>query len=170
MSFIATDEFSVKITKITLRIGVLWTHTLLFSFWLDFNSMDHGHINQVHTSQKPSFTNIWDLQFNFVECESFLESDSPDILTLCETNLYDSIDSDNISVRGYLLPLIWKDSTTYMHHLAVYVKDGLPFYRTCLYKTLQILTSVFNSLYFTQCLTSLSSINHLLHLYLFYFI
>ena len=38
-------------------------------------------------------------------CKSFLASNSPDILALCETNLDDSIDSGNISVRGYL-PLI----------------------------------------------------------------
>ena len=36
---------------------------------------------------------------NFVDCESFLESNSPDILALCETNLDDSIDSGNFSVR-----------------------------------------------------------------------
>ena len=42
---------------------------------------------------------------NFVDGESFLESNSPDILALCETNLDDSIDSGNFSVRGYL-PLI----------------------------------------------------------------
>ena len=40
---------------------------------------------------------------NFVHCESFLESNSSDILALCETNLDDSIDSGNFSVRGYLL-------------------------------------------------------------------
>ena len=79
-----------------------------------------------HNSLKPSFTNIWGFCSNFVECESFLESDSPDILALCETNLDDSIDSGNFSVRGYL-PLIRKDSSTHMHGLAVYVKEGLPF-------------------------------------------
>ena len=63
---------------------------------------------------------------NFVDCESFLESNSPDILALCETNLDDSIDSGNFSVRGYL-PLIRKDSSTHMHGLTVYVKEGLPF-------------------------------------------
>ena len=68
------------------------------------------------------------LRSNFVECESFLESSSPDILALCETNLDDSIDSGNFSVRGYL-PLIRKDSITHMHGLAVYVKEGLPFAR-----------------------------------------
>ena len=39
--------------------------------------------------------------------------------------LSDSIDSDNFCVRGYL-PLIQKDSSTHMHCLRVYVKEGLP--------------------------------------------
>ena len=81
-----------------------------------------------HNSLKPSFTNIQGLHSNFVDCESFLESNSPDILALCETNLDDSIDSSNFSVTGYL-PLIRKDSSTHMHGLAVYVKDKLPFAR-----------------------------------------
>ena len=45
---------------------------------------------------------------------------------LCETNLDDSINSDNFSVRGYL-PLIQKDFSTHIHGLVVYVKEGLPF-------------------------------------------
>ena len=60
-----------------------------------------------HNSLKLSFTNIRGLRSNFVECESFLESNSPDILALCETNLDDSIDSGNFSVRSYL-PFILK--------------------------------------------------------------
>ena len=83
---------------------------------------------ELHNSLKLSFTNILGLRSNFVDCESFLESNSPDILALCETNLDDSIDSGNFSVRGYL-PLIRKDSSTHMHGLAVYVKEGLPFAR-----------------------------------------
>ena len=47
--------------------------------------------------------NIGGLYSNFVECESFLESDSPYILAPCKTNLDDSIDSGNISVTSYLL-------------------------------------------------------------------
>ena len=58
--------------------------------------------------------NIWGFRSNFVDCESFLESNSLDILALCETNLDDSIDSGNFSVRGYL-PLIRKDSSAHMH-------------------------------------------------------
>ena len=79
-----------------------------------------------HNSLKLSFTNIRGLRSNFVDCESFLESNSPEILALCETNLDDSIDSGNFSVRDYL-PLIQKHSSTHMHGLAVHVKGGLPF-------------------------------------------
>ena len=81
---------------------------------------------ELHNSLKISFTNILGLHSNFVDCESFFKSNSPDILALCETNLDNSIDSGNFSVRGYL-PLIRKDSGTHMHGLAVYVKEGLPF-------------------------------------------
>ena len=55
-----------------------------------------------HNSLKLSFTSIQGLRLNFVECESFLEPSSPDILALCEANLDDSIDSGNFSLRGYL--------------------------------------------------------------------
>ena len=63
-------------------------------------------------SLKPSFTNILGLHSNFVDCESFVESNFLDILAQCEINLDDSIDSGNFSVRGYL-PLIQKDSGTH---------------------------------------------------------
>ena len=91
-------------------------------------------VNQItlnYTTLKRSFTNIRGLCFNFDECESFLESNSRDILALCERNLDVSIDSGNFSVRGYL-PLIREDSSTHMHSLAVYAKEGLPAI-TCTY-------------------------------------
>ena len=81
-----------------------------------------------HNSLKLSFTNIRGLRSNFDDSESFLESNSPVISALCETNLDDSIYTGNFSVRGYL-PLIRKDSSTHIHGLAVYVKEGLPFAR-----------------------------------------
>ena len=59
-------------------------------------------ILESHNSLKLSFTNISGLCSNFVNCESFLESNSPDILALCETDLDNSTDSDNFSMRGYL--------------------------------------------------------------------
>ena len=97
-----------------------------------------------HNSLKLSFTNIRGLRSNFVDCESFLESNSPDILALCETNLDDSIVSGSFSVRGYL-PLIRKDSSTHMHGLAVYVKEGLISRKLCRFL-----------LMFSTCFTSLS--------------
>ena len=57
---------------------------------------------ETHKSLKLSFMNIQGLHLNYIECESFFESDSPDILALCDTNLDDSVDSDNFSVMGYL--------------------------------------------------------------------
>ena len=79
-------------------------------------------------SLQPSFTNIRGLRSNFVHCESFLESNSPDIPALCQPNLDDSIGFGNFSVTGYF-PFIRKDSITYIHGLAVYVKEGIPFAR-----------------------------------------
>ena len=52
------------------------------------------HNLESHNSLKLSFTNTQGLRSNFVDREPFLESNSPDILALCETNLDDSIDSD----------------------------------------------------------------------------
>ena len=78
-----------------------------------------------YNSLKLSFTNIWGFLSNFVNCEFFLESNSLDILALCETNFDDSSDYGNFSV-GYL-PLIQKDSINHMYGLAAYVKEGLPF-------------------------------------------
>ena len=57
-------------------------------------------------SLKLSFKNIRGLRSNFVDCcESLLQSNLPDTLALFETNLDDSIDSGNFSVRVYF-PLI----------------------------------------------------------------
>ena len=40
-----------------------------------------------HNSLKLGFTNIQGLRSNFFDCKYFLESNSPDILALCETDL-----------------------------------------------------------------------------------
>ena len=92
---------------------------------------------------RPSFKFYWNNK-------SFLESNFPVIRALCETNLDDFIGSGNFFVRGYL-PLIWKDASTHMHGLAVYVKEGLPFtWDLSLENSAD--TYVFDWLYFTQCL------------------
>ena len=119
-----------------------------------------------------SFMNIWGLCLNIVDCESFLESNSSDILTLCETNLDDSIDSGDFSVRGYL-PSSWKTLVFICMVLQFIWMKSFLLHGTYLQKTLQIITYVFDWLYFTQCLTSFSSIDHLFRLYAcfwFYFI
>ena len=79
-----------------------------------------------HNSLKLSFTNIRGLYSNFVDCECFIELNSPGIFALYETNGDDSTDSGELSVRGYLC-LNRKDFSTHVHGLAVYVKEGLPF-------------------------------------------
>ena len=79
-----------------------------------------------HNSLKLSFSNIQSLYLNFVKCRPFLESNSFDILALCETNLDDSIESGHFSMWVYLL-LIRNDSVTHMYGLAVYVKEELLF-------------------------------------------
>ena len=66
----------------------------------------------LHNSLKLSFTKIQGLHLNFVDCKSFFESNSLDILVLCKANLDDSMDSGNFSVRGYV-PLIQNDSSTH---------------------------------------------------------
>ena len=94
-----------------------------------FSSMNFGHISdnfELHISLKHCFRNMQVLHSNFVDCESFLESNSSNILALCNTILGDSIDSGNFSARGYL-SLIWNYSSSHVHSLAVYVKEGPPF-------------------------------------------
>ena len=80
---------------------------------------------ELHNSLKLSFANIWGLCSDLVDCKSFLWSNSPSFL-LCERDLDDSTDSGNFSVRGNL-PLLRKDSSTHMHGLTVFVKEGIPF-------------------------------------------
>ena len=118
---------------------------------------------------KLSFTNIQGLRANFVECESFLESNSPVIRALCETNLDNSIDSGNFSGTGYL-PLIQKYFITHLHDLAVFVKEGL-----LIAQALSLENSVNSYLYFQLALRHsvsyfFSSTNHLLCLYAQFFI
>ena len=130
VSFATTDEFSVRVKSITPRT----TLTVYFSIFnlLKLNKVwphYQKHVNQLnfqssnfesHNSLKLSSMNIWDLRLDCLDCDSFLESISPDILAVCDTNLDGSIDSGNFFVRGYF-PLFRKDSITHMHSLTVYV-------------------------------------------------
>ena len=95
--------------------------------------------------------------FEFCYCKSFLESNSPGVLALCETNLDDSIDPGNFSVRGYL-PLIPKDSSTHMNALAIYVNEGLPF-------TWDLSLEKFADFYVCFSLALLDSVSYFFFLY-----
>ena len=84
---------------------------------------------ELHNSLKHSFANIWGLRSNCVNL-----SLNQTLLTflLCVRQIWIAQLFLANSVRGYFLcetylPLAWKDSTTCMHGLAVYVKEGLPF-------------------------------------------
>ena len=114
-----------------------------------------------HNSLKLSFMDIRGLCSNFVDCESFLESNFPDIPALCETNLDDSTDSGNFSGSGYL-PLIQKDSSTHIHGLTVYVKEGLPFARDTGLISRKLCRFL---LMFSICFTPLSSVSYFVFLY-----
>ena len=66
-----------------------------------------------HNSLTLSFTNIWGLCPNFLDCESFLESSSPDIHAPCERNLDDLIHSDNsfdVNLKGFYYSYAWSHS------------------------------------------------------------
>ena len=143
ISFVTTDEFLVrqqwgsqKLLQGLVSHGFI-AYLSVFNLFLTKGIMAilskgcKSDNFEPHKSLKLSFTDIWGLCSNFVECESFRESNSPGIVTLYESNLDDSIDSGNFSVvifRGYLF-LIWKVSITHMHGLAVYVKEEPPFAR-----------------------------------------
>ena len=158
VSFVMRDEFSVRLTKIATRIGISWIHSLsVFNLFLTqwiMATLSKGYKQdnfEPHKSLKCSFTNIWGLHLNFVECEFLLESNSPDILALYVTNLDDSIDSGNFSVRGYL-PLIWKYSVDSYAWSSSLCDRRISFYMGLISWNLNILHSV----------SSLSSINHFL--------
>ena len=110
-----------------------------------------------HNSLK--LTNILDLCSNFVECESFLESKSPDIHALFETKLDDSIGSGNCSeglssfnLKGFCCSYAW--SCCFCEERTSFC-TGLISRELC-----RFLHMFFDWHYFTQCLTSFPSINH----------
>ena len=110
-------------------IGISQTHGLPFCFnlfltqWMIAISKrcKPGNFEPLN-SQKLSFTNIWGLHSNFFECESFLESNSTDILALHKTKWDDSIDSGNFfyfSIMKAKLPheTIWNNPESTWNHL-----------------------------------------------------
>ena len=104
--FVMTEELSVRVRKVTLRIGVSWIHSqpvfldLFLTHKMSILWKGSKPDNfELHNSLKLSFAYISGLCSNFVECGSFLKSNSPDVFALCETNLNNSIDSGNFKMR-----------------------------------------------------------------------
>ena len=108
MSFVTTDEFSVRSQQLheglashELTVYLSISNIFLTQSIMAISKRCKPENFESLNSLKLSFTNICAFLLNFVEYESFLESNSPNILALCETNLDDSIDSGNFSVTGY---------------------------------------------------------------------
>ena len=105
--------------------------TAYFSFFNLFKLNELWPYYQKHVHKPDNFESHNSLKLTFKNVRglrSLLESNSPDILVLRETNLDDLIDFGNFSARGYLL-LMRKDSSTRVHGLTVYLKKGLAFAR-----------------------------------------
>ena len=94
VSFVTTDEFSVRVTKNYFQGLVSHELTVYLSvFEMTILSKRRKPDNfESHNTLKLSFTNIRGFHSNFFDCESFLELNSPDIRALSETNLDDSTD------------------------------------------------------------------------------
>ena len=101
--------------RVTLaRILPLW---FMPHFWLNrmvLLSVHEADNFESHNSLKLNFTNVRGFRSNYIGCESFLESNSLDILALGKANLEESIDFSNSSVMGYL-SLNWKDAVNHVH-------------------------------------------------------
>ena len=169
----------------TSKIGVSWTQSLAFLFLRIFNSFEMAVLQkgckpynfEPYNSLKHSFKNIRSLRSKFVVYESFPASNSPEILALCETKLDDSIYFCNFSLSVYVCVCVCV--CVFVWHLSFFRRillllcivfqfiwgKGFLLHGTYLYENLRILTYVFDWLYFIQCLTSFSSIDHLLRLY-----
>ena len=171
VSFVLTDEFSVIATKVTSRIGLMNSQpTFLFLTQWIMTILSKGckpDNFEPYNSLKLSFTNIQGLCSNFVECEYFLESNSPDILALCESNLDDLIDSGNFLVRFLVrryLPLIQNDSIAHMMVLQFMWRKDF-FCTRLISRKLWGFLLTFLTCFTSLSVTSFSSIDHLLCYY-----
>ena len=81
LGVVTTDQFPVRCHKNHFKDSCLMNSQPAFLFLLYFNFESHNSINL-------SFSNICSLHSNFVDCESFLESNSLDILTLPKTQIW----------------------------------------------------------------------------------
>ena len=122
-----------------------------------WDSSAHYELSFANILDRPSFKFCWSGIFSWIKLSWHSCSN--------QTNLDNSTDFGSFSMKSYL-PLIQEDSLLiYMVLKFMWRKDFLrtSFCMRLIFRKLcGILTYVFEWLYFTQCLTSFSSINHLL--------
>ena len=166
----------MRVTKITSKIGsheltaCLSVFDLFLTQWIMTISKGCTPDNfESKNSLKLSFTNICGLHSNLTECEFSLNQTLLKLLFYVRqtwmTHLILALSLWGVVFLKYERILL----LTFMVLQFMWRKDFL-LQETSLEKTVQILTYVFDWLYFTQYLTSFSSIDHLLHLYAQFFI
>ena len=122
-----TNEFSVRITKITSRIGVSWTHSLPFWLWPLFNSMKSPYYqtilskgsNQIHLL----YITLWNLPLPIFKV--FVQ-------ILLDVNLFlnQTLLTFFLYVRQHVILMLW-NKHKYQHPADVFVKNIFnPFYDT----------------------------------------
>ena len=123
----------------------LYRPFLIFaSFWLNemviFSKVPQPDTFESRSFLKLNLNNIWSLRSNFIGNESYLKPTYSDILALYETNIEESIYYSNLSARGFL-HLIWKNSVSHVHRIAVYVERWISVEREkYLKKTMKIVS------------------------------
>ena len=61
VSFATTDEFSVRVTKITSKIGLSWTYILPSWFWPGFNSVHWPYYQKEINQIVLNHTTLWNV-------------------------------------------------------------------------------------------------------------
>ena len=110
-----------------------------------------------HNSLKLNFTNIWGLLSNFAECEYLLESRSSDKLgwlNWFRQFLFGGL--FYFSLKGFCYSYAW--SCSLCERASSFCTRGIS-------RKLCRFLLIFDWLYFTLCLTSFSTVDHLLHFY-----
>ena len=166
VSFVVTDEFSVRVTKITSRIGVSWTQqptvkfcNLFLTQWImaillkgckpdNFQPRNSLKLLRIFKNLF-HFCQIWIFPWIKLSWHSCSTWDKLEWLNWFWQFLCERLSSFNP-----------KNSITHMYGLAVYVKEGLPFglISRKLFRFLLMFFTRFTSL-------SVSSIDHLLRCY-----
>lgn len=138
VSFFRNDEFTVMSHEL---ISYVSDFCFFLTQWngnfLKSTSTWYFWITQL---SKLNLNNIWSLRSNFIGNESYLKPTYSDILALYETNIEESIYYSNLPARGFL-HLIWKNSVSHVHRIAVYVERWISVEREkYLKKTMKILS------------------------------